>query len=151
MREIKVRAWDKESKKMREIDSIAFHGKGAFDQSTQKIKLINLWGYNVIEEKDVIVQREPKDVVLLEFTGLKDKNGKEIYEGDIIEFNNCDYQRTAGNLDDEIVLGEVEYSCGAWGLKESNGQLHDLYLTLINDEEAEIIGNIYEHPHLLKG
>lgn len=87
---------------------------------------------------------------LMQYTGLQDKHGKEIYEGDVVEFNNNDYERTAGNLNDEIKVAEVEYSCGAWGLKEANGQLYDLYIVLVNDEEAEVIGNIYENPELLE-
>ena len=83
-----------------------------------------------------------------QYTGLKDKNGKgkEIYKGDIIEFNNCDYMRTAGHLADEIERGIIVFEDGAFWV---NDRL--LIDVLTNDEEAKVIGNIFEHPHLIGG
>lgn len=90
-----------------------------------------------------------ESIKLMQYTGIKDKNGNEIYESDIVEFNNCDYQRTGGHLDDQIVRGKVTFACGGWMIETENGD-YDLYTAIINDEELEVIGNIYEHPHLLE-
>lgn len=69
---------------------------------------------------------------LLQSTGLKDKNGTEIYEGDIVE---C---YTEG-------LSTVEFEHGCFGLL-CNGYFEGFVNVL---GKIEIVGNIYEHPHLL--
>jgi len=66
----------------------------------------------------------------MQFTGLKDKNGKEIYEGDIFEF---DYPM------------EVLWDMGSWVVKTKKGSS----LLFGYTTEGEIIGNIYENPELL--
>lgn len=81
-----------------------------------------------------------------QYTGLKDKNGREIYEGDILEYNDHAYAQTGGNKNDSIVRHVVEYENG---LFDVGGML--LVDAVINDDEAEVIGNIYENPRLLEG
>lgn len=74
------------------------------------------------------------DGILLQFTGLKDKNGKEIYEGDILR---CTSESMPFN-------NEIKwYSSGFW-LIDQHGNGH-----LPNMEYREIIGNIYENPELI--
>lgn len=89
--------------------------------------------------------RHSLEFKLMQFTGLKDKNGREIYEGDILEFNDCSYARTAGHVDDKILKSKVEFYYGAFWV---DGIL--LLDAIQNDEELEIVGNIYENPELLE-
>jgi uncharacterized phage protein (TIGR01671 family) len=80
---------------------------------------------------------EPKpmsDTVLMQFTGLKDKNGREIYEGDILHVN---------NYSDWIV---ERRDAGFWIYNQCNP---GVYFPLV-DSDREVIGNIYENPELLK-
>lgn len=88
-------------------------------------------------------------ITYMQYTGLKDAKGKEIYEGDIVEYNDFNSLRTGGHAEDKIIVGKVIFSCGMWMVEENNCG-HDLYEGLVNDEELEVIGNIYEHSHLLE-
>jgi uncharacterized phage protein (TIGR01671 family) len=75
-----------------------------------------------------------EDVILMQYTGLKDKNGKEIYEGDIV--------RDSGNGDvGEIVWGVYEWYCTLDFGTDLNKALY---------RHCEVIGNIYENPSLLE-
>ena len=75
-----------------------------------------------------------KDWIPNQFTGLKDKNGKEIYEGDIAIFGSDPAE-------------QIIFKSGAfrWG-----GDF-DYILQISEEYETEVIGNIYENPELLKG
>lgn len=88
-----------------------------------------------------------------QFTGLYDKNGKEIYEGDIV----------ATKLNDKIItVGDIQFHCGVFGAEwrhakknktmvGSWGQRHNLR-RLDDDiiEKIEVIGNIYDNPELME-
>ncbi len=75
---------------------------------------------------------------MMQFTGLKDKNGREIYEGDIIKA----HDHPTG-VDD--ALGDVYYDQGCWKLRNGLPILPDY-----GTAWTEVIGNIYENPELLK-
>jgi uncharacterized phage protein (TIGR01671 family) len=84
------------------------------------------------------------DVVLMQYTGLKDKNGKEIYEGDIVKAEDFDW-----GLD-----GNYQIKWGgdypAFDIFELSGKSLDVeYNILSSDPDIEVIGNIYENPELL--
>ena len=72
-------------------------------------------------------------MVLMQYTGLHDKNGKEIYEGDILGFDYYKHPMV------------VEYKEWGFGCKEDDGTW-----AMPNEEYREVLGNIYENPELLK-
>ena len=92
---------------------------------------------------------------LMQYTGLKDASGKEIYEGDIVEFNQCRDERGYVWIslynDFRVWAGVMEFQDGRFHIAKS------IYLrkasakiTMGNADKKKIIGNIYENPELLK-
>ena len=86
------------------------------------------------------------DFTLMQSTGIKDKNGKEIFEGDIVKFSDCD------DVYVTPVVWDKNYAC--FGLSFSGkyptsfDYLEEFYTEL---KDIEVVGNIYENPELLKG
>jgi uncharacterized phage protein (TIGR01671 family) len=82
-----------------------------------------------------------KDCALMQYTGLKDKNGKEIYEGDVIN---------GGMYNGSYCHGKVVFNNGAFTAypipRFTEGQSDFMYIL----NQIEVIGNIYENPELLK-
>ncbi len=114
MREIKFRAWDKMEKKWVNL--------------TEWIIIFCFEGFHLEDAGGNEILG--KDIELVEYTGLKDKNGKEIYEGDILRMQGSD-----------SLVGSVTYDKGCFDFLEKwIGCMHPV----------EVIGNIYENPELLK-
>ncbi|NHI48000.1 hypothetical protein FDE94_08980 [Clostridium botulinum] len=133
MREIKFRAWDKKTKKMRTVESIGF---GELCYYNEGYPVVNMIGRDCINDKDIIIHRDSYQHELMQYTGLKDKTGKELYEGDIIK-------TFCGEL--RIIKYLEEYGAfKAIHLKYKEGSIMNL-----KNLEFKIIGNIYKNPELV--
>ena len=101
----------------------------------------NIW---IIDEDSVagdwIVNN---DLHLMQSTGLKDKNGKEIFEGDVVR-----QVRTQPTTEKETITGVVTMIEGTWLIMNDCEQLASKLWS--ETDENEIIGNIYENPELLE-
>nr|DAQ60784.1 MAG TPA: YopX protein [Caudoviricetes sp.] len=129
----KYRAWDVLAEKMiDEILMISFIRKeiiGKFSDGSTSVPL---------KFED---ERNGEDVILMQSTGLRDKNGKEIFEGDILDYKG----RKA------LVRWHGSYASFIYRfvdeLQKRNTEWKPLYLAYM---KCEIIGNIYENPELLE-
>lgn len=127
----KFRAWDKLRKIMLPV--------GDLDTSYKLVYLEEDNGYRCEMDFD--------EIELMQFTGLKDKNDNEIFEGDIVNFPEF-------NGDIYITPVVWDKSCACFGLSFSGkypisfDYLEEFYTEL---KDIEVVGNIYENPELLEG
>lgn len=91
-----------------------------------------------------------KDIVLMQCTGLKDKNGKLIYEGDIVSVK---IKVQDSFYEDEYYFenykGEIIFEKGEIAIDVIDTTKHPISL-YYNTKDCEVIGNIYENPELLE-
>ena len=144
----RFRAWDKEYKEMVQADALVF--------DEQIIKATYKNG-NVVKE-------DLKNYVLMQSTGLRDKNGKEIFEGDVLKFNDSwENHCYEGYVDGEIEgVNYVEIQSESTGFIFCKTKYPDSSLFYYANEEHltfqeilgygdfgfEVVGNIYENPEL---
>lgn len=149
-REIKFRAWDNMTKSMYQVRDIDF-------LANREINSIRLVIGIQTSEDDIDFDfpiRRSGEYELMQFTGLKDKNGKEIYEGDILK------------LDDGRIAQVVWYDTGWYIESNPHSKMEKSFskidrkdneysVILLSAERygklkhSEVIGNIYENPELL--
>ena len=138
-REIKFRAWDNYSKSFINDDEYLIGLDGKF---------YRMDFYSGIEnyEDGNLIWNELDNITLSQFTGLLDKNGKEIFEGDIIKIK----------CNEDIIIGHVFYkqSRCCYMINHPAGYNGSFALhtpTIAICDEFNIIGNIYQNPELLGG
>ncbi len=86
-------------------------------------------------------------LVWLQFTGLIDKNGKEIYEGDIVKWHKGNWTDVYGGNPNKDLIQLVEYlDCGFEPFTQNEGYGG---VVMFHYSECEVIGNIYENPELI--
>jgi uncharacterized phage protein (TIGR01671 family) len=140
MREIKFRFWDKTNKVILRAESMAF---------AKNDKPCKVCGDNGIDY--ILVYRGDDQLEIMQYTGLKDKDGKEVYEGDII-LKRCEYNRQTYKCWYEVIYEDTGFY-----LKLLNSYAVDSY-AVVNAGiivsfpygDFYVIGNIYENPELLK-
>ena len=102
------------------------------------------------DEKGAHCNQPYKNGTLMQYTGLKDKNGVEIYFGDILGTSNDNPEYDIWDLKEHgyTVVKENQYALGAWFSRRHLSISDDNSVYFMNF--VEVIGNIYEHPHLLE-
>lgn len=126
MENLKFRAWNKEFKNMIYTDDDLL-----VCVSNNGIELTDISETIGVSDGDI------KDFELMQSTGLKDKNGTEIYEGDIVK-----------NIYDEFYV--IKWFDAAFHLEEKYNGGFDC-LELYSGDNHKVMGNIYENPELLEG
>ena len=102
-----------------------------------------LYWWNFAEYCEFQGDQEIANIVLMQSTGLKDENGKEIFEGDIVRYETQD-----GPEDDYVFWLE---ECAAWGLMPIGNEINKgCFLFNVGNDAVEIVGNIHQNPELLE-
>ena len=128
----RFRAWDTHEQKMFASDELIIWNNNVYANDSKKLSCNNLMGWSIDEE------------YLMQSTGLLDKNGKEIFEGDILKINDT--------------YAEVDYDCSCFLVsfieKIQENQVDNTYLViltvkeLLEDYKVTVIGNVYANPEL---
>ena len=146
-REIKFRIYETDEKQMfyqEDIDYIDINNEIAY---------INQDGGGY----DYLIDFVYGDGKLMQYTGLKDKNGKEIYDGDILRckcLKKCKLDSCAEKVIQykNSIIEWWESGCNlGYRLRDSKGKTMMIKPTHLRTMEVEVIGNIYENPELLEG
>lgn len=126
MREIKFRAWDKTRRRFRfgDLDNLKLGLSGGM-----------FWEFGN-QPLEIVQKKEQANYVLMQFTGLKDKNGKEIYEGDIIQ-----------KVNEPKTKREIFFESGGFCTRDVC--IHVICMGEQTLSEDVVIGNLYENPELL--
>lgn len=136
MRELKIRAWHKPYKQMCQAESLRFDGNGVY---TAVLIEEPFYDRKLVEADEIVIEQ---------YTGLKDKNGTEIYEGDII------VQKSLGS-NKSGCRGKITYkedhAAFMFEVYERGKPVMWLFLSEFNPEKTcEVVGNIHENPELLE-
>lgn len=164
MREIKFRAWDKKEKLMIPSIGLTDYGTPFILNSVYQERI----GGNIRKQNAACLAFDKDEVELMQFTGLSDKNGKDIYEGDVLIGILREQKDKEGKYAYEI-KDYVQWRNGGFkvlgkdmqrGYTKDNNRLYQFMWhdsgNFVNTrgwyyqiDEIEVVGNIYENPELL--
>ena len=157
MREIKFRAWLKEQKKMVHprgeltVYFTEYPASGCEFENVEEMALATSTLKSGGQRYDDWCRCgfEQDEIELMQYTGLKDKNGKEIYEGDIVKVCSDIFGKVECYDRPEVVKWDEELA-GFQPFIECSGQIEITYVNSTKPEHLEVIGNIHENPKLLE-
>lgn len=160
MKKIKFRAYSKSFNIMFDYDMLQMATAEMVDICNEKLKVKVPESTNI--QMGLFLPTEDEDLILMQYTGLKDKNGKEIYEGDVLSYKHITYSDCSKTkieeIEEESFIEIITYSpmtsivkphsknVKCFGYDNVNKECLILDLT---SDEVEVIGNIYENPELL--
>jgi uncharacterized phage protein (TIGR01671 family) len=90
------------------------------------------------------------DIKVCQYTGLKDKNGREIYEGDVVAHPLCVKEPHDENEQCETFVGRINYEADRGQYLAVNMKRNGRVIVMSEAYKFEVIGNIYETPELIK-
>lgn len=134
MREIEFRIWDKELKEMHYL-------------SLEDLCEDNYWYDGETDVWSVLYDCNHKNerFVINQYIGIKDKNGKKMFEGDIVKYHAETYTKMWD------IIGVVEYYNASYGIVDENDRhFLEFNSTSMYVRWYEVIGNIYDNPELLE-
>ncbi|SCY14099.1 YopX family protein [Lysinibacillus fusiformis] len=146
MREIKFRAWDKKRKELFRVHDLNFNRHDGTPTTIMGYTPDSGNCWNVFGGHFMKYANEQR-YVLMQFTGVTDKNGREIYEGDLYKYTNSHdlYNPESGHTTLEVDhVKAVIFENGAF----YHGR-HLLSEVIEYDDSFTYVGNIYENPELL--
>ncbi|WP_185434383.1 YopX family protein [Listeria booriae] len=148
MRPIKFRAWDEAEKRWLNIDEFFIFYDGTIFLVT--------WLDDSVYDDAVTLGRAGENIKLVQYTGLKDKNGKKVFEGDILRVTEMSEGYKSAELEVKEFKAPVVFDDYGWILydKEDTGYplviLDRTFDSIGTDTEIEILGNLYDSPELLE-
>jgi uncharacterized phage protein (TIGR01671 family) len=158
VREIKFRAWDRKSKAMFPVHEMKF---GKISNQLDSIYGVDIHHKDSDHQGDVsyggsIHKKTGTPLLpkfeLMQYTGLKDEDDAELYEGDIIDFAVFDYNGSDTHYRGVIKFERCRFEIWCRWDEEYYGPdgAFDLYLIHLNYDGVKKVGNIYENPELME-
>lgn len=141
MREFKFRAWDKEKNEILPVKLMDFSQWWVSCDPHYGTSKPNEYG-----ERNSFKNEETDRHIIMQYTGLKDKNGTEIYEGDIIDGS------WINPMSKEKVMRhyQVTFNKGKYNAELIGHHPYGSTMLYFENDKSEVIGNIYENPELLE-
>ena len=147
MRELKFRVWYENVRRgEKKGEEIVWSVKSYYDYSP----IIDNGGLLEVDGGWDIYGNSDENYVIEQYTGLKDKNGKEIYEGDIVRTKFVGVEPEKWVIGWDISLCRFGYFHSYDRILEGHWSDHDLKVIDYRKQPLEIIGNIHENPELLE-